>query len=40
MSSYQKGKTRIEDNYMKRMERRRQNREEGITDQLEQGRKI
>jgi len=40
MSIYQKGKTRIEDNYMKRMERRRQRKEEGIADQLEQGRKI
>ena len=40
MSILRRGKLRIEDNYMKRLERRKQRQEEGIAHQLEQGRKI
>jgi hypothetical protein len=40
MSILQKGKTKIEDNYMKRVERRNKKKEEVVADQLEQGRKI
>lgn len=40
MAFLSRGKTKIEDNYMKRVEKRRHRREEDIADYLEQGRKI